>query len=43
MHTTKARVKGLYKDHIVKLGPIVYSGAMEIAGNQERYNTNGEM
>ncbi len=34
MHTTEARVKGLYKDHIVKLEPVVYSGAMEISANQ---------
>ncbi len=34
MHTTEARVKGLYKDHIVKLDPVVYSGTMETAANQ---------
>ncbi len=34
MHTTEARVKGLCKDHIVNLEPVVYSGAMEIAANQ---------
>ncbi len=34
MHTTEARVKGLCKDHIVKLEPVVYNGAMEIAANQ---------
>ncbi len=34
MHTTDARVKWLCKDHIVKLEPAVYSGAMERAANQ---------
>ncbi len=34
MHTTEARVKGLRKDHIVKLEQVVYSEAMEIAANQ---------
>ncbi len=34
MHTTEARVKGLCKDHIVTLRPVVYSRAMEIAVNQ---------
>ncbi len=34
MHTTEARVKGMCKDHIVKLEPVVYSGAMEISANQ---------
>ncbi len=34
MHTTEARVKGLYKDHMVTLEPVVYSGAMEISANQ---------
>ncbi len=34
MHTTEARVKGLWKDHIVKLEAVVYSGAMEISANQ---------
>ncbi len=34
MHTTEARVKGLCKDNIVKLDPMVYSGAMEISANQ---------
>ncbi len=29
-----SRVKGLCKDHIEKLEPVVYSGAMEIAVNQ---------
>ncbi len=31
MHTKEARVKGLCEDHIVKLEPVVYSGAMKIA------------
>ncbi len=43
MHTKEARVKGLCKDHIVKLGPVVDSGAMKIAANQRYYNTNGEV
>ncbi len=34
MHTTEARVKGLCKDHIAKMEPVVYSGAMEISANQ---------
>ncbi len=34
MYTIEARVKGLVKDHIVKLEPVVYSGAMEVAANQ---------
>ncbi len=34
MHTTEARVNRLSKDHIVKLEPVVYSGAMEISANQ---------
>ncbi len=34
MGTTEARVKGLCKDHIVKLEPMIYSRAMEIAANQ---------
>ncbi len=44
MYTTEARVKGLWKDHIVKLEPVVYSGAMEIFANQGHiYNTNWEV
>ncbi len=31
MHTKEARVKGLCKDHIVKLAPVGCSGAMKIA------------
>ncbi len=34
MHTTEARVKGLCNNHIVKLAPMVYSGAIETAANQ---------
>ncbi len=34
MHTIDARVKGLCNDHIVKMVPVVYSGAMEKAPNQ---------
>ncbi len=37
MHTTEARMKGLCKDHIVKLEPMVYIEAMDI------YNTNWEV
>ncbi len=36
-------MKGLCKDHIVKLGPVIYNGAMQIAANQGHYNTNGEV
>ncbi len=43
MHTKCARVKGLCKDHIVKVGPGVYNGAMKIAANQGHYNTDGEV
>ncbi len=41
MHTKEARVKGLCKAYIVKLGPMVYS--QKIAAIQEHYNTNGEV
>ncbi len=34
IRATEARVKGLYKDHMVKLEPVVYSGAMEIYADQ---------
>ncbi len=30
-------------DHIVKLEPVVYSGAMKTTANQGHYNTNGEV
>ncbi len=36
-------IKELYKDHIIKLGLVVYSGAMKIVSHQGHYNTNGEM
>ncbi len=42
MHIKETRVKRLCKDHIVQLGPVVYSGAMKIAANEGHYNTNGE-
>ncbi len=37
MHITEARVKGLCKDHKVKLEPVVYSGVMEISANKRTY------
>ncbi len=40
MYTEEDRVEGLCKDRIVKLAPVVYSGAMKIATNQGHYNTN---
>ncbi len=44
MHTTETRAKGLYKNHMVKLEPVVSSGAMEISANQGHiYNTNWEV
>ncbi len=43
MHTKEARVKGLCKDHMVKLWLVVYSGEMKIAANQGHYNTNGKV
>ncbi len=36
-------VKGLCTNHIVKMGPVVYSGAMKTAANQGHYNTNGKV
>ncbi len=45
VHIKDARVKGLCKDHIVKLklGPVVYTEAMKIVANQGHYNTNWEV
>ncbi len=43
MNTKEVRVKGLCKDHIVKLGPVVDSGAMKIAAIQGYYNISGEV
>ncbi len=43
MNTKEDRVKGLCKDNIVKMRPVVYSGAMTIAADQGHYNTNGEV
>ncbi len=38
MHTKEARVKGLSKYHVVKLGTVRYNGVMTIAANQGRNN-----
>ncbi len=43
MHTQHARVKGLHKDHIVKLGKVVCGGAMKITATQGHNNRNGEV
>ncbi len=40
---TLKRVKGLCMDNIVRLGPVVYIGAIKTAANQGHYNTNGEV
>ncbi len=40
-YTKEVRVNGLCKDHIIKLGTVVYSGATKIAANQGHYNING--
>ncbi len=43
MESIWARVEGLCKDHIVKLGPVVYGGTMKIAASQGHNNKNGEV
>ncbi len=41
IHSKDARVKMLCKDHIVKLGSVVYNREMKIAANLGHYNTSG--